>query len=447
MALPLMLLTVLAIFSSSAVAQGPLPSNDYDRGLVYDGLEVAASGPCLGGFRMTLGSNLRTRELCTHGPDPAPEGVNVQSDIAPVGGARPTAASSVVCDGDGVTGKRVQLIYAHASDVPDRYATYLASFEQWAADMDAIYLSSAQQTGGTRRIRFVTDQSCNPVIPDVTLSPSGDDNAVNTFNELGALGYSRPNRKYLVLVDAHVYCGISSVAWDDHPGPTNANNYGNSFARIDAGCWGSIIPAHELMHELGAVQMSAPHSDGNWHCTDGYDNMCDHGGSPKLTFTACPDPAGDLIFDCNHDDYFSTNRLANKYLAKHWNAAINVFLISPPASRVESVVTGRLSGTKLVLTNTFGAPYSVTARIHAVNQYDFDLSRVIVAWRVIRPDGTTQCAYSTATDRKGNTLRTCAIPISFPLRGLWTVHVDALTIPGYPFDGPDSVVDHTFTLR
>lgn len=442
-----LLLTALVIPGPVARAQRPLPTSNSVRGLDYQGLQIADSGPCHDGFQIMIKQSLSQHILCSHGPDASPPGVDVRTHIPAPSVNRSSAPESVTCDGDGVTGRRVQLIYAHASDVADRYSSYVSSFRQWAAEMDDIFLKSAQQTGGTRHIRFVTDSSCVPVIPDVSLSPTGDDNISNTVSELQSQGYNLTDRKYVVFADAHVYCGISSTAFDDQSGWRNANNFGDSFGRVDTGCWGSVIPAHELMHELGAVQPSAPHSDGNWHCTDGHDNMCDHGASPNLTFTACPDPVQDSLMDCNHDDYFSTKRLANPYLAAHWNSAVSLFLISPPVSRVDSIVTGRLKGTNLVLSDTFRAPYTVTIRVHVVDEYDFDLRGVKVSFHISRQGGGTVCKFSSVTDRTGNAQGTCLFSAVQHPTGTWDAHVDSLTSTGFPFDGMNSIRDRTFVLR
>ena len=63
---------------------------------------------------------------------------------------------SSLCVGDGVSGKRVQVLYAVSSDRTDQYTQYLSSFQTWANDADVIYNSSAAETGGTRNIRVVT---------------------------------------------------------------------------------------------------------------------------------------------------------------------------------------------------------------------------------------------------------------------------------------------------
>jgi MG2 domain len=430
-------------------AKRPLPPENPARGLVYAGLQPDTTGKCHGGLVFKVTIKGRSRTYCTHGPDETPIGVNVNNQVAPIGGSRlmrSASTASVVCDGDGVSGNRVQLIYAHASDVADRYATYLASFQQWAADADSYYNNSAAQTGGSRHVRFVTDSSCNPVIPDVTLSTTGDDNAVNTFNELSAMGYNLASRKYVVLVDAYVYCGISSTAWDDSPGSTNANNYGNTFGRVDAGCWGGPLIGHELGHELGMVQMSAPHSDGNWHCTDGYDLMCDYGASPNLTFSACPDSSYNVSLDCNHDDYFSTNPPAGSYLATHWNSANNVFLIQPQSARIDSLVTGKLKGKTFVATSTFRAGDTVIVRAHAVDQNGADLGGASISLPVYRPNGIVQCTLAVTTGSAGNAFGACTVPRKGP-SGTWRGDVTTFSKTGYTSDTANSVLTDTFLVQ
>src|SRR5947207_10831101 len=109
----------LALVSSASA--GATPRDDHARGLVYAGLQQdTASGPCHGGFRMA-GANGET--LCTHGPDAAPAGIDVRNrrQPEPASTTSPTPgtalSSTVQCYGTGSDGDRVQLIYAHASNV------------------------------------------------------------------------------------------------------------------------------------------------------------------------------------------------------------------------------------------------------------------------------------------------------------------------------------------
>jgi alpha-tubulin suppressor-like RCC1 family protein len=276
---------------------------------------------------------------CTHGPDPAPPGVDINKDVKPVsrsaaaeGGPLTTPFTGVTsfeCDGDGVSGARTQVLYIHASDTPDRLSTYKSSIQSWASEADLIYRSSAAETGGSRHIRFVQDSSCAPTVLDVTVSPTGDGDFGNTISEVEALGFGRSDRVYMMFVDANVYCGVGTLSGDDSTSQNNWNNIGPSYGRIDAGCWSGWVAAHEHMHNLGGVQDSAPHSTGAGHCFDEYDVMCyaDSPTSPPLQ-VLCSDQARDkTLFDCNHDDYFSTNPAPSNYLATHWNAANNQFLV------------------------------------------------------------------------------------------------------------------------
>ncbi|MCI0478058.1 MAG: hypothetical protein L0Y55_17580, partial [Anaerolineales bacterium] len=110
----------------SAEAQRPLPPNDLARGLVYDGLTVAADGNCRGGFKVLVPSAQGLREQCTHGPDAAPAQMRVSQSV-PLPKLASRAPNALACDGDGVSGNRVQVLYARASNVASRYATYLAA--------------------------------------------------------------------------------------------------------------------------------------------------------------------------------------------------------------------------------------------------------------------------------------------------------------------------------
>ncbi|MCA1553531.1 MAG: hypothetical protein LC737_04050, partial [Chloroflexi bacterium] len=206
----LLLCSAMLLYASIAVvpaadARVGVPTNNSVVGLVFDGLERRIDGAC--NEMLTVQLATQARALCTHGPDAPPTYHNVALSVAPLTTATSAPSASVTCAGDGVSGRRVQVLYAHASDVPDQYATYLASFQQWVADADNIFHLSALETGGDRHMRFVHDANCTPNVLNVTLSPTGDDTFGSLFNELQALGFTRADRNYLLFVDAHVYCG------------------------------------------------------------------------------------------------------------------------------------------------------------------------------------------------------------------------------------------------
>ena len=310
----------------------------------------AASGPAtLAAAADPCGPNVayETREgrvLCSH-PDEAPAGVDLSrrptlDELAErrygqtkkpleapyTSAATVTAASagSIACIGTGTDGTRVQAIYARAANVADRFAEVDGLIEEYASDVDYQINVSAALSGGGRRVRYVTN-GCKLDIDRVTLSNSGDDSFGATRNELRAMGYNRSDRKYLVWVDAAVgICGIAELYPDDRAASNNWNNSGGMFARVDAPCWG-YAEAHELLHTMGAVQDSAPHSTDAGHCRDENDTMCYKDTSGLLMISLCTTKPSWHV-DCNQDDYFNVDPAPGSYLDTHWNSARSIYL-------------------------------------------------------------------------------------------------------------------------
>ena len=241
------------------------------------------------------------------------------------------------------------MLYVRASDRADRFATYLPSFQTWAAEGDRIYQHSAAKTGGARHLRFVHDAGCTITVEHAVIPSSADDDIDNTIAALQRLGFSRIDRKYMLFVDANVYCGIGNLLADDRPGAENVNNSGPSYGRLDAACWNGHTFAHEHMHNLGGVQLSAPHTSGGFHCIDANDIMCypDEPDRPRMQLL-CPGAANEELFDCNNDDYFNTNPAPGSYLATRWNVANSQYLTS------SSTATGSASEPPVGGTTTDG---------------------------------------------------------------------------------------------
>src|SRR5436190_3943772 len=80
--------------------------SEKQRGLVYDGLTREANGPCGHSYRLRTAGSV----MCTHGPDPAPAGIDVTKerttqDLVAAGvNGTPNHTGSVQCIGDGVGG-------------------------------------------------------------------------------------------------------------------------------------------------------------------------------------------------------------------------------------------------------------------------------------------------------------------------------------------------------
>ena len=358
--------------------------DDPRLGLIYEGLRASrADSLCGGAFEAYLDAAVEPwmkQVLCTHGPDPAPEGVDVREDRPPDEAAElafPSAATAaeggaVPCYGTGSDGFRVQLVYARSAGRADRFATYAASFRSWAARMDQVVNNSAAETGGTRHIRFATDTACNPVIERVTLSNAAMSTFSSMVSELRSMGYQRSDRKYIVWADTNVYCGISEIQLDDSGDATPGRNHSNgnpyipgTIGRIDNGCWGlsNLVEAHELIHVLGGVQPSAPNATSSYHCTDESDRLCYPDGSGATMRQVCPS-RHELLYDCNNDDYFSTAPVPGGYLSTHWNTASSAFLSGqPPANPVTTTTTApppTTSTTAPPATTTTTAPPTTT---------------------------------------------------------------------------------------
>ncbi|MBM6405163.1 RICIN domain-containing protein [Phycicoccus sp. CSK15P-2] len=333
------------------------PANQPEKGLVYDGLDTPTDGPCVGQFEAKVGDTT----ICTHGPDVPFPGQDPTTDTPPVVASKPAETTgqdaplpdeeelaadaeaaaatadavaapsdmSVVCEGDGQSGNRVQALYVYSGT--SRFEEYRDSFVTWTAGIDDIYSESAKQSGGDRHVRFVTetvDADCRPTVTPVQVSASviGDFSGVN--RELASKGYDRKDRKYVLWVDDKTYCGIGGFTGDDSKSASNRSNFGPSYGRSDSGCWSASTAAHELGHNLGAVNNSAPNTSRGGHCVDEYDIMCysDAPYNPPMRYV-CTDRAFDRLLDCNHDDYYSAEPSPGSYLATHYNVADNTFLI------------------------------------------------------------------------------------------------------------------------
>jgi hypothetical protein len=323
------LLLVVAGFGvghAAAAVSPDRPADDPARGLIYRGLRKATTGPCAGLYEVTGIPTV----MCTHGPDAPPAGLSVQRSVEPAVSTGAGTSALAVCEGDGVSGKRVEVLYVRGST--SRYAQFLETFRTLAEGVDTIFNESARETGGSRRVRYVTETingQCRPVVRDVQIP----DAALNAndwaplLNAVRAAGYTRADRKYLQFVDARVFCGIGGFAGDTRKIDGNRSNSGPEYARADSGCWSAGVAAHELGHTLGAVNNNAPNGSGFAHCEDEWDVMCYKDNANTVIRTVCTDRAHDQRLDCNHDDYYHTSPPAGSYLANNYNVADNHFLI------------------------------------------------------------------------------------------------------------------------
>lgn len=323
------------------IADAAAGLDDPARGVIFDELEIADDNSiCAGMFEVLVDGRVHS---CTPGPSRAPAGLDVTETVPTSRYDGPASAyateggtTPIPCIGNGTDGTRTQVLYVVAADRTDRYTTVRDDIVGWTKAVNENFVASAQDHAGVdRHVRFVTvpsGDSCSLVVTRVIIPSWGDDSFGNIIDAVSAAGFNNKEYKYLMFTDAEVYCGIGNVYPDDRASQDNLNN-GNEFAamyaRIDTSCWdSSVVPAHELLHTLGAVQSTAPNGTEYFHCSDESDIMCYADGSGVPMRDVCPVDFDfyERYIDCNGDDYFNPAPAAGSWLATHWNTANSRFL-------------------------------------------------------------------------------------------------------------------------
>lgn len=318
---------------------------DAARGLHWEGFRENPGGQC--GSLLEVYTDKSGFQGCSHGPDPAPAGVDARDPVQPYTSAELASANNIVCEGDGQSGNRVQALYVRAEGTPSNYARFGPSFQEYARRANTLIIESSYRHGQARSIRFVTDSGCKVSVPEVTIPNGSDDLFGDTVAALKQKGYNRVDRKYMVWLDYDYSkdptpaCGWGSVYNDSSPSASNGANKGPTFGLTGNGCWGRGTESHELLHNLGAVQNDAPNTDNSSHCTDEWDRMCQVSDGVTLRYICGVSQQN--LFDCNGDDYFNTatNIPSSNYLSNHWNSANNAYFIrggTPPRDTVKPAV-------------------------------------------------------------------------------------------------------------
>lgn len=287
--------------------------------------------------------------------------------VAPV--ARSAAAPSPPCIGNGVNGPRIQLIYVYVEGQPNRSAQVIPRItNQIVPNMDRTYRETSKSQGREIGMRLHMPGCQLPVDTLMIDADNGEpDNPGAMLSRmtvfLSEQGYSTTDRKYIVWFDGgnEGACGVAPVMTALAPNVTdtavtgNVSNVGWQAVLPETAlifrwgfpvlgdppgaypggptppdCWGrggtgAFTELHELTHLLGAVNLSAPNSNGlNAHCTDDVDIMCYAVPGAKPMFTRCASKIE--LLDCGSDDYFNARPSAGSYLSTHWNTANSRFL-------------------------------------------------------------------------------------------------------------------------
>ncbi len=261
----------------------------------------------------------------------------------------------------------IKVVYAYPSDQPDRFNTYKSVIQEQIKTVSGLVYATS---GQLKSLRFDLGTPCGGAYVDIqsvqlphTLdyyrgysvggATSRFDVIVNDVSP--ALGSSPQRRNALVYAD---YLGAnnlngtsfgasgqaeliaSPLGVSDQPGSGNPHNagglvavafgYGRTYFTSNSQAFGDEVPLHEISHNLGAVQFSAPHSTQAGHCYDESDVECynDGGsyfGSGGSVVQSCADSTHE-VYDCNLDDFFNPSPAPGSYLATHWNLFNSVFL-------------------------------------------------------------------------------------------------------------------------
>jgi hypothetical protein len=286
---------------------------------------------------------------------------------------KPPAKAPVVCYGDGTTGPRVQLLYAYEAGKPSRAGEVVRLLKRDITPRMQAMVNAAS-AGRDLGIRFAFQPGCTglsvPVVrlPARTLSGTDEQQFARVISVLQGLGYTRTDRKYQVQLEGYTHdgvCGMGELAPTfDQPHPANPHDglptvgartdvpstlgapdvlplprysvvWRSTFGPRGPSCYElgqsrAETQLHELLHTLGAVQLSAPNSDGGGHCKDRPSVMCP-GGKP--TVKKCATQPVEPI-DCGLDDYWNPYPAEGSYLATGDNIADSVYFGPQPQDRL-----------------------------------------------------------------------------------------------------------------
>jgi hypothetical protein len=238
------------------------------------------------------------------------------------------------------------LVYAYAKDVTPALTRDQATFEarrMFTSMADAyghnVFLRFKDRLGGSAMMKWrVRCNSSGIAVGYYRLTTASNatpqkDLFGKVISDLKTAGLTNPDSKYMILYQDNRGCrpGQGQIEWDDARINNNKHNgqYGvGAMYAINFGCYGktasygAYITAHELLHNMGAVQKTAPHTTGGWHCRDALDVMCydDDGTGPVTTYAACNRAWGGVDdLDCWEDDYFAWRTTGGDYPRNHWN--------------------------------------------------------------------------------------------------------------------------------
>ncbi|MGQ0535410.1 MAG: M12 family metallo-peptidase [Methanobacteriota archaeon] len=364
-ALSVLVLTIVLPSAAVPTTAQPSPFEVAEAGCVSPPTEYPVTGvACLraDGLLAVFAADGRLLGF-THGPDADAPGATPRDEDGEAvpfsDGGTPADTKPVKC----VTGSAgtyfIQVIYARASDDSDRYSTMLSTIRTMSANANTVLNEAAVRTGGAASLKVKCVSGAIEVKNEVLPTSKNSDSYATIAADLQAKGYTDRKVKYWVFYDDCVggSCGgQGQIENDDSLSASNLNN-GNAarvHLAISYSSTSTRVWLHEVSHNMGAVQLSAPHDTGGWHCYDGYDILCYDDGGPdgwRYSTSWCAKRTINGVleepYDCGNDDYFHRSPTGSNYLTNHWNLGntLNRFIDfaldgTPPSLTVDHPETG-----------------------------------------------------------------------------------------------------------
>lgn len=244
----------------------------------------------------------------------------------------PFTPATPKCFGNGKDGRRIVIVLSGTKEAPITEADKAKAMTA-VGQMEAtlIWNSYRQNPNKVMHWRFYQGEDCKPLI--ITATQTDDywnDPSLLTFTALkqdsGLMNTTRQVKgdglipHFLVFTrSGGTNCGQADYA----PGGGLNSSAAYSFLygkqtyepNGTSSCWVPYVAQHEILHTIGAVDLSAPNTTLAGHCTDEYDLMCYSDTFGAATRRVCNDVGswiGEYVMDCNANDYFSVKPDAAK---------------------------------------------------------------------------------------------------------------------------------------
>jgi hypothetical protein len=251
---------------------------------------------------------------------------------------------------DAVAGYQLHVVYAIPSDGTDRFSQFALPIARDLASIDSWW--TANDPTRTPRWDLAAFTGCDTTFGALDISVDRLSQSGGTFVSMTSAAtaalqaalsaqYSSPYKKYLVYYDGPVdpaagICGFSPV------GPNTSGGADFSVVLMQsvpgrcgtpgAGDYMAVTAVHELLHNLGAVPVGAPH-----RCPDSA-HICSESPTDIMNTFGTSNSLFSYVLDAGHDDYYG-------HSGTWWDVQDSPFLahLNAPSFALGVTVTG--SGT------------------------------------------------------------------------------------------------------